>query len=102
MKAALQAGAARILVTDIIKNELIHAEDKLGDVGGKVEFIEEDATAMRLEDGAVDVNIVFFLLHELPHHLKQPTLHARSLLAAMDSPIGAVSSCVPSVRLNRQ
>jgi ubiquinone/menaquinone biosynthesis C-methylase UbiE len=82
VKAALQAGAARILVTDIIKNELIHAESKLGDVGGKVEFIEEDATAMHLADNAVDVNIVFFLLHELPHHLKQPALHEASRLLA--------------------
>lgn len=82
VKAALRAGAARILVSDIIRNELIHAEEKLGDVGGKVEYIEADATDMRLDDGAVDVNIVFFLLHELPHHLKNPALREASRLVA--------------------
>ena len=72
--AALQAGASRILVTDIIENELIHAAGKLGDHGGKVEFIEADATDLWLGNDSVDVNIMFFLLHELPHPLKQLAL----------------------------
>jgi len=72
--AALQAGAGRILVSDIIENELVHAEGKLGDHGGKVEFIRDDATRMQLADGEVDVNIMFFLLHELPHPQKQQAL----------------------------
>lgn len=72
--AALQAGARRILVTDIIENELIHAAGKLGDYPGAVEFIADDATAMRLQSGSVDVDIMFFLLHELPHHLKRRAL----------------------------
>jgi ubiquinone/menaquinone biosynthesis C-methylase UbiE len=70
VRAARAAGAARILVSDIVENELIHAADKLGDLGEGVEFIEDDATAMRLADGEIDVNIMFFLLHELPHRLK--------------------------------
>lgn len=72
--AALQAGAKRILVTDIIENELIHAAGKLGDHGGKVEFIEADATDLWLDSECVDVNVMFFLLHELPHPLKQLAL----------------------------
>ena len=74
VKAARAAGAARILVSDIIENELIHAADKLGELGDGVEFIEDDATAMRLADGEVDVNVMFFLLHELPHALKNRAL----------------------------
>jgi ubiquinone/menaquinone biosynthesis C-methylase UbiE len=101
VKAALQAGAARILVTDIIKNELIHAQSKLGDVGSKVEFIEEDATAMQLEDGAVDVNIIFFLLHELPHHLKQPALHEASRLLAPGGKLFLAEFHRPDSRLLR-
>lgn len=72
--AALQAGASRILVTDIIENELIHAAGKLGDHGGRVEFVEADATDLWLDRGSVDVNIMFFLLHELPHPLKRGAL----------------------------
>ena len=70
VRAARAAGAARILVSDIVENELIHAADKLGELGEGVEFIAEDATAMHLADGEVDVNVMFFLLHELPHALK--------------------------------
>ena len=68
--AALQAGAERVLVADIIQNELTHAESKLAQFAGKVEFIEDNATAMRQPSGSVDANVMFFLLHELPHELK--------------------------------
>ncbi len=68
--AALQAGAERVLVADIIQNELTHAESKLVQFAGKVEFIEDNATAMRQPSGSVDANVMFFLLHELPHELK--------------------------------
>jgi ubiquinone/menaquinone biosynthesis C-methylase UbiE len=70
VKAALQAGAERVLIADIIHNELVNAESKLGEFSGKVEYIEDNATAMKLADGTVDANVIFFLLHELPHHLK--------------------------------
>lgn len=72
--AALEAGAERILVADIIKNELIHARGKLEDFSGKVDFIEEDATSMKQSDGVAAANVMFFLLHELPHPLKVQAL----------------------------
>ncbi len=75
VKAALHSGAERILIADIIQNELVHARGKLGDLVGKVDFIEDDATNLKLADAIVDVNIMFFLLHELPHHLKQHALN---------------------------
>lgn len=72
--AAFQAGAERVLIADIIGNELVHAKTKLGELSRKVDFVEDNATSMKLEDGAVDVNVIFFLLHELPHDLKGQAL----------------------------
>ena len=74
VKAAVQAGAKRVLIADIIYNELVHAKSKLGDLSGKVDFIEENATSMKQPDGTVDANVIFFLLHELQHHLKGQAL----------------------------
>ena len=68
--AALQSGAERILIADLVDNELINARDKLGNHLERMEFIKGDATNLQLADGAVNVNVMFFLLHELPHHLK--------------------------------
>ncbi len=70
VKAAVAGGAERVLIADIIHNELIHAKSKLGNFSGKVDFIEDNATAMKQADGGVAANVMFFLLHELPHHLK--------------------------------
>jgi ubiquinone/menaquinone biosynthesis C-methylase UbiE len=71
VEAAMDCGAKGIVVADIIRNELTHAKDKLdARYGRRIEYVEQDATAMKLEEGAVDANILFFLLHELPHDLK--------------------------------
>ncbi|MFH1043607.1 MAG: class I SAM-dependent methyltransferase [Pseudomonadota bacterium] len=74
VKAAVQAGAERVLIADIIHNELVHAKSKLGEFSGKVDFIEDNATAMKQPDGIVNANVIFFLLHELPHHMKGQAL----------------------------
>lgn len=73
--AAVKAGAERVLVVDIIDNELIHARSKLGEHSGKVDFLEDNATAMTQGDGTVAANVIFFLLHELPHDLKGQALN---------------------------
>ncbi len=81
VKTVVQAGAERVFIADIIHNELVHAKNKLGNFSGKVDFIEENATAMKQKDGVVDANIMFFLLHELPHHMKRQALReARRML----------------------
>ena len=72
--AAIDAGARRVLIADIIKNELDHAQSKLLAYPGKIQFLEENATAMKQADASVDANVIFFLLHELPHHLKGQAL----------------------------
>ena len=68
--AAVAAGAGRVLVADIIRNELVHARTKVEPHENKVEFIEDNATAMAQPDGGVAANVIFFLLHELPDELK--------------------------------
>jgi ubiquinone/menaquinone biosynthesis C-methylase UbiE len=68
--AAVESGARRVLIADIIKNELTHAQSKLPQFAGKLELLQENATAMKQADGSVEANVIFFLLHELPHDLK--------------------------------
>ena len=70
VKAAIKAGAARVLVADIIQNELDHARCKLHEHADQVCFVQDNAVAMQQADASVDANVIFFLLHELPHHLK--------------------------------
>jgi SAM-dependent methyltransferase len=70
VKAAVDSGAARVLVADIIQNELDHAQSKLGDYADKTAYMQDNAIAMKQADASVSANIMFFLLHELPHHLK--------------------------------
>lgn len=74
VEASIQAGAERVLIADVILSELVHARSKLGRYSGKVDFIEDNATAMKQKDGVVDANVMFFLLHELPHQLKVQAL----------------------------
>jgi ubiquinone/menaquinone biosynthesis C-methylase UbiE len=72
--AATRAGASEVQVVDIIENELLHAQRKLAGIAAKLSFHREDATALSLPDASVDANVVFFLLHELPHPLKAEVL----------------------------
>lgn len=72
--AAVQGGAERVVVADIIRNELLRAESKVDAYSRNVQFVQENATAMKQAGGAFAANVMFFLLHELPHHLKQQAL----------------------------
>lgn len=80
--AAFGAGARGVLIADIVKNELDHVRGKLPGLAGAVDFLQEDACALKLPDGAVAVNVVFFLLHELPHHLKGEVLREAARVLA--------------------
>jgi ubiquinone/menaquinone biosynthesis C-methylase UbiE len=82
VKAAVEAGAERVLIADIIENELVHAKSKLGEYAGKVEYVEDNATAMKRQDGTVAANVIFFLLHELPHPLKGQALNEAGRMLA--------------------
>lgn len=72
--AARDAGAREVQVVDIIENELLHARRKLHDMAGQLSFHRQDATTLALPDASVDANVLFFLLHELPHELKEVAL----------------------------
>ncbi len=80
--AALESGAERVLIADIIQNELVHAKSKLQRYSGKVEFIEDNATSMQQQEGLADANVMFFLLHELPHALKIKALNEAGRMLA--------------------
>jgi len=68
--AAIETGARKVLIADIIKNELSHAESKLLGQVHKTEMLEQNAASLKLASGSVAANVIFFLLHELPHPLK--------------------------------
>jgi ubiquinone/menaquinone biosynthesis C-methylase UbiE len=101
VKAALQSGAERVLVADIIPNELAHAKTKLGKFQGKVDFIEENATAMKQDDGVVAANVIFFLLHELPHHLKGQALSEAGRMLAPGGKLFLAEFHRPNLRVLR-
>lgn len=101
VQAALDAGAERVLIVDIIHNELAHARSKLGNFSGKVDFIEDNATSMKQQDGVVDANVIFFLLHELPHHLKVQALNEAGRLLAPGGKLYLAEFHRPELRVLR-
>ena len=70
VSTSIEKGAQRVYVTDILENELRHAAGKLTKFSSKVSFIKEDATSMKQSTCSMDINIMFFLLHELTHEVK--------------------------------
>jgi ubiquinone/menaquinone biosynthesis C-methylase UbiE len=78
VEAAVQSGSTEVLISDIVNNELLNAESKLQPFASSIRYISDDATAMRQPDASVDVNVLFFLLHELPHPLKARALSEAS------------------------
>lgn len=84
VEASLASGADRVVIADIIRNELVHTRGKLeAQYGRRIEYVEQDATAMRLQEGFADANIMFFLLHELPHELKIKALQEAGRMLAV-------------------
>jgi ubiquinone/menaquinone biosynthesis C-methylase UbiE len=83
VEASIQSGADGVVVADIIRNELTHVRGKLdGQYGRRIEYVQEDATSMKLREGFADANIMFFLLHELPHDLKVKALREAGRMLA--------------------
>lgn len=68
--ASVGKKAEKVVITDIVFNELVRAESKLGIFKGKIELLKDDATCMTQKDSSIEVNVMFFLFHELPHCLK--------------------------------
>jgi SAM-dependent methyltransferase len=83
IEASIGSGASKIVVADIIRNELQHARSKLQhQFGNAIEYVEDDATSMKMKEGFADANIMFFLLHELPHELKIKALQEAGRMLA--------------------
>jgi ubiquinone/menaquinone biosynthesis C-methylase UbiE len=101
VQVAVEAGAQRILIADIIKNELVHAKNKLGHLSGKVEFIEDNATAMKHAEGTAAANVMFFLLHELPHDLKVRALSEAGRMLAPGGKLYLAEFHRPELRILR-
>ena len=99
--AAVQGGAARVVIADLIHNELVHAQSKLGNFSGKVDFIEDDATAMRRPESDVAANVMFFLLHELPHDLKAQALSEAGRMLAPGGKLYLAEFHRPELRVLR-
>lgn len=67
-------GAARIVITDIIENELLHVKSKLAEGQKYCTFVREDALNTKHDNNSFDVVIMFFLLHELPIRRKHAVI----------------------------
>ncbi len=74
VSACNEADVRKVFIVDIIKNELVNARRKLTAYDKKIELLEENALQVGLADNSIDANIIFFLLHELPHDLKGAAL----------------------------
>ncbi len=72
--ASDEAHVRKVFIVDIIQNELVNARNKLAGYDKKIELLEENALAVGLPDNSIDANVIFFLLHELPHELKGESL----------------------------
>lgn len=73
-EASFASGARRLKVLDIIHNELRHARSKLQHFGAQVDYLQDDATAMKLPSACVAANVMFFLLHELEPDMKRKAI----------------------------
>jgi ubiquinone/menaquinone biosynthesis C-methylase UbiE len=73
-RAALKAGATQVQVVDIIRNELLNAQRKMPELAAHLHYSQQSATALDLPDASVHANVLYFLLHELPHPLKVQAL----------------------------
>jgi ubiquinone/menaquinone biosynthesis C-methylase UbiE len=100
-RAALKAGAEQVQVVDIIENELLNAQRKMHELADRMAFLKQDATATRLPDASVHANVVFFLLHELPHELKNQALAEACRVLAPGGKLFLAEFHRPSVGLLR-
>jgi ubiquinone/menaquinone biosynthesis C-methylase UbiE len=101
VKASVRGGAKSVIIADLIPNELDHARSKLGRFPGKIEYVVENATAMKQANDTVAANVIFFLLHELPHPLKVKALQEAGRVLAPGGKLFIGEFHRPKVRVLR-
>jgi SAM-dependent methyltransferase len=99
--AAIDAGARRVLIADLVRNELEHAQGKLGAFPGQTQLLEQNAIAMPQADGCVAANVMFFLLHELPNPLKLVAIQEATRLLVPGGRLFVAEFHRPSLRVLR-
>lgn len=100
--ASIDGGAGRICLTDLLKNQLIHADEKLRQYKGRYELSEADARRMPQADGAVELNLIFFLFHELPDAGKEQAFHEAARVVAPGGKLIIAEFHRPTAWLMRQ
>jgi len=101
VRAAAKAGAGEVQLLDIVETALQHAGRKVPDAPLLLTFHRQDATALRLADGSVHANVLFFLLHELPHPQKRQTLEEACRVLAPGGKLFVAEFHRPQARLMR-
>lgn len=72
----LREGAKRLVVSDLVANEIRRAQKKLPEAarGKNIFFVRENALSLAHGDGSFDYVVIFFLFHELPLKMKSVVL----------------------------
>lgn len=66
--------ASKLVVCDIVGNQLDNVEPKLRNFSDRTLLLKEDANKLSFADNSFDSVLMFFLLHELPYAEKKKTL----------------------------
>ena len=68
VKRCAEEGARRVVIGDLIPNEIKHTRKKLAGIsrGGTTLLLLEDAVSLAHKDDSFDYVVLFFLFHELP------------------------------------
>jgi len=74
VRASMASGVRQVRIVDLIENELLHAKAKLSALRAALSYQQGDARALNIADASFDANVIFFLLHELPHEQKVDVL----------------------------
>lgn len=76
VRASVNSGVSKIVITDIIAYELHHAAKKLGEFNSHIKYVEGSAICMDQENSTMGMNVLFFyftncqIISKRPHCLR--------------------------------